>query len=178
MQELMTLKEAANYLRLSCSTLYKLARRGKVPSSKVGGTRRFNRKTLDDWLMSQWGQVKGTVLVIDDDARVRDILQEIIVSHGHRAIAVENGEMAIEEMERQHFDLVFLDLVLPRLSGIEVLRWLKAKAEKTVVALVTGYGDYPIAMEAMAMGPILLIPKPFNVEDVVAVLNMVMRIRR
>jgi excisionase family DNA binding protein len=178
MQDLMTLKEAANYLRLSHSTLYKLARRGKVPSAKVGGTRRFNRKTLDDWLMSQWSQAKGDILVVDDDARVRDILQDIIVSHGHQAIAVENGEMAIEEMERQHFDLVFLDLVLPGLSGIEVLRWLKAKAEKTVVAIVTGYGDYPIAVEAMSLGPLLLVRKPFQVDDVVEVLNMVMKARR
>lgn len=174
----MTVKEAASYLRLKHSTLYKLVQKSKVPASKVGGSWRFKKDILDDWLNSQSRQARGVVLVVDDDPRVRDILKDIIVGQGYEIVAVESGERAVEEMERQDFGLVFLDLVLPGSSGVEVLKKLKAKDDKVAVAIVTGYGDYSIAMEAMAMGPILLIPKPFDVEDVVAVLNMVMRIRR
>jgi excisionase family DNA binding protein len=178
MQELMTVKEAASYLRLKNSTLYKLAQKGKVPASKVGGAWRFSKKMLDDWLSRQSHFTRGIVLVVDDDARVRDILQDVIIEQGYQVVAAENGEKAIEEMKKQHFDLVFLDLVLPGLSGIEVLRLLKVKGEKAVVAIVTGYGDYPIALEAMSVGPLLLIRKPFQVEDVVEVLNIVMKARR
>jgi excisionase family DNA binding protein len=178
MQHLMTIKEVASYLRLKNSTLYKLAQTGRVPASKIGGPWRFSKEMLDDWLTIQPRLVRGKVLVVDDDARVRDILQDVIIGQGYQVVATENVERAIEEMEKQHFGLVFLDLVLPGLSGIEVLRWLKAKGEKAVVAIVTGYGDDPIALEAMEMGPLLLIRKPFRVEDVVEVLNIVMNARR
>jgi len=174
----MTIKETANYLKLNSSTLYKLAQKGKVPASKVGGAWRFSKEMLDDWLSSQCHLVRGVVLVVDDDVRVRELLRDIIIERGYEAVTVENGERAIEEMERQRFDLMFLDLILPGLSGIEVLEKLKAKDDKVTVAIVTGYGDYPIAMEAMAMGPLLLIRKPFRVEDVVEVLNIVMKAKR
>jgi DNA-binding NtrC family response regulator len=117
------------------------------------------------------------VLVVDDDARVRDILGDIIVEQGHQVVAVESGERAIEEMEKQHFDLVFLDLVLPGLSGNKVLEWIKAEDYRTVIAIVTGYGDDPIALEAMLMGPLILMRKPFRFEDVVEVLNLAMHVR-
>lgn len=175
MRELLTLKETASYLKLNYSTLYKLAEKRKIPASKVGGSWRFNKQMLDDWLAGQWHQVKRSVLVVDDDTRVRDVLQDIIIDQGYQVVAVENGERAIEEMERQHFDLVFLDLILPGLSGIEVLEWVKAKGGKAVVAIVTSYGDDPIALEAMSMGPLLLIRKPFHVEGVVECLNIVMK---
>lgn len=178
MQELMTIKEAASYLRVNYSTLYKLVQKGKVPGSKVGGTWRFKKELLDDWLSWQHHQGKGKVLVIDDDSRIREVLRDVVVDQGYQVVAAENGERAIEEMEKQHFDLVFLDLVLPGLSGVDVLDKLKAKDEKATVAIITGYGDDAIALEAMAMGPLLLIRKPFRVEDVVRVLNIVMKARR
>ncbi len=178
MQELMTIKETARYLKLNHSTLYKLAQKGKVPASKVGGAWRFSKEMLDDWLTSQSRLARGMVLVVDDDARVRDVLGDIVIGQGYQVVAAENGERAIEEMEKQHFDLVFLDLVLPGLSGIKVLGWVRARGEKPVVAIVTGYGDDPIALEAMSMGPLVLIRKPFRVNDVVEVLDMVMRTRR
>jgi len=177
MQELMTIKDAASYLRISYSTLYKLVQMGKVPGSKVGGAWRFNQEILDDWLGRLYYQGKGKVLVIDDDSRVREVLRDVVVDQGYQVVAAENGERAIEEMEKQHFDLVFLDLILPGLSGVEVFERLKAKDEKTIVAIVSGYGDDPIALEAMSMGPLLLIRKPFRVEDVVKVLDMVMKAR-
>jgi excisionase family DNA binding protein len=177
MERLMTIKEAAHYLRLTNSTLYKLVQKGKVPASKVGGAWRFKKGRLDDWLDSQYYQGSGMVLVIDDDSRVRDILSDLIFSQGYQAVAVGKGEMAIEEMGKHNFDLVFLDLVLPGLSGIEVLKWIKAEGYKAVVAIVTGYGDDPIALEAMSMGPLLLIRKPFRIEDVVEVLNIAVKKR-
>jgi len=178
MQELMTIKEAARYLRVNYSTLYKLAQKRKVPASKVGGTWRFKKEILDDWLGRQYHQGEGKVLVVDDDARVREVLRDVVIDQGYQVVDIENGERAIEEMEKQHFDLVFLDLVLPGLSGVDVLDKLKAKDEKATVAIITGYGDDAIALEAMSMGPLLLIRKPFRVEDVVRVLNIVMKARR
>lgn len=178
MQQLMTIKDAANYLKISYSTIYKLVERGRIPAAKVGGAWRFKRDVLDDWLNSQIPKSTGTVLIVDDDARVRDVIRDIVIEQGYQVVTAENGERAVEEIERQHFDLVLLDLVLPNLSGIEVLRKLKAKDDEVMVVIVTGYGDYPIALEAMALGPILVVRKPFLKSDITYVLNTLTRVRR
>ena len=174
----MTTKEAAEYLRLNYMTVYKLAQRGRIPASKVGGNWRFKKEILDEWIARQATAVEGIVLVVDDDPSVREVLEGVITTQGYRVVAVGTGEEALEEVERRHFDLIFFDLVLPGKGGVETLAEIKATDKKAVVVIVTGYGDDPIAMEAMALGPLLLIRKPFKVGDIVEVLNVVIRVRR
>ena len=178
MDRLMTTKEAAEYLRLNYMTVYKLAQKGKIPATKVGGNWRFKKEILDDWITRQATAVQGLVLVVDDDPRVREVLQDVIEAQGYRVISVGTGEEVMKEVNKRHFDLIFLDLVLPDKTGVEVLAEIKAKDKKAVVVIVTGYGDDPIAMEAMTLGPLLLIRKPFKVEDIVEVLNVVIKSRR
>lgn len=175
MDSLMTVKEAAQYLKLNYMTVYKLAQKGKVPASKVGGAWRFKREILDAWLLQEASIPRKSVLIVDDDARVRDVLQEMVLKGGCVAVAVGSGEAALDEVSRQHFELIFLDLVLPGLSGIDVLKAIKAKDRKLVIAIVTGYGDDPIALEAMSLGPLLLIRKPFRESDILEVLRIAMK---
>ena len=178
MYSLMTTKEAAEYLRLNYMTVYKLAQRGKIPATKVGGNWRFKREILDAWIARQAITVEGIVLVVDDDPRVREVLEDVITAQGYKVVAVGTGDEALKEVDRRHFDLVFLDLVLPGKGGVETMAEIKAKDKRAVVVIVTGYGDDPVAMEAMALGPLLLIRKPFKVEDVIEVLNVVIRAKR
>lgn len=172
MSDLMTVKEVADYLKLNYMTVYKLAQKGRIPASKIGGNWRFKKELLDEWIAKQSTVVEGSVLVVDDDPGVREVLGDIISEQKYKVVAVENGERALDEMDRHHFDLVFLDLVLPGMSGPETLAAIKQKDEKVVVAIVTGYGDDPIAMEAMSLGPLLLIRKPFKIDDILEVLNI------
>ena len=178
MANLMTAKEAAEYLKINYMTVYKLAQRGKIPATKVGGNWRFKKEILDEWIARQAAVARGVVLVVDDDPRVREVLEDVISAQGYRVVAVGSGEEALSEVERRHFDLIFLDLVLPGISGAEALAAIKERDKRAVVAIVTGYGDDPIAMEAMALGPLLLIRKPFKPDDIVEVLNVVIRARR
>ena len=178
MSSLMTTKEAAEYLKLNYMTVYKLAQRGRIPASKIGGNWRFKRDILDDWLAKQATVVEGNVLVVDDDPGVRELLNDVITGHGYRVLAVESGEDALKEVEKKRFDLIFLDLVLPGISGVEVLSAIMAKDKKAVVVIITGYGDDPIAMEAMSLGPLFLIRKPFRIDDIIEVLDIVVKARR
>jgi len=173
MSDLMTVKEVAEYLKLNYMTVYKLAQKGRIPASKIGGNWRFKKDLLDEWIAKQSTVVEGSVLVVDDDPGVREMLSDIISEQRYRVVAVENGERAIEEMEQQHFDLVFLDLVLPGMSGAEALSAIKQKDEKVIVAIITGYGDDPVAMEAMSLGPLLMIRKPFRVDDILEVISII-----
>jgi excisionase family DNA binding protein len=176
--DIMTIKEAAQYLKLNYMTVYKLAQKGKIPASKVGGNWRFKKEILDDWLLRQTQAAEGAVLVVDDDVRIRDLIRDIASEQGYRVVGAESGEKALEEMERQRFDLIFLDLVLPGMSGVDTLSAIKNRDPKATVAVVTGYGDDPIALQAMSMGPVVLIRKPFQVEDIQRVLGMVLKARR
>jgi len=173
MSDLMTVKEVADYLKLNYMTVYKLAQKGRIPASKIGGNWRFKKELLDEWIAKQSTVVEGSVLIIDDDPGVREMLSDIISEQRYKVVAVDNGERALEEMERQHFDLVFLDLVLPGMTGPETLAAIKSKDDRVIVAIVTGYGDDPIAMEAMSLGPLLMIRKPFRVDDILEVISII-----
>jgi two-component system response regulator (stage 0 sporulation protein F) len=177
MSDLMTTKEAAEYLKLNYMTVYKLSQRGRIPASKIGGNWRFRKDLLDDWLAKQATVIEGMVLVVDDDPEIREILREVITRKGFKVITAESGELALEEMGKQHFDLIFLDLVLPGMSGVDALAAIKEKDKKAVVVIVTGYGDDPIALDAMSLGPLFLIRKPFRTSDIVEVLNAMVRVR-
>jgi len=177
MSDLMTTKEAAEYLKLNYMTVYKLSQRGRIPASKIGGNWRFRKDLLDDWLAKQATVVEGTVLVVDDDPEICEILREVITRKGFKVTTTESGELALKEMEKQHFDLIFLDLVLPGMSGVDALAAIKEKDKKAVVVIVTGHGDDPIALDAMSLGPLFLIRKPFRTSDIIEVLNAMVRVR-
>jgi excisionase family DNA binding protein len=175
LNELMTVKEAATYLRLNYMTIYKLAQKRRIPATKVGGNWRFKKEILDDWLERNATTEQGTVLVVDDDPAIKDILKEMTQKQGYTVVTAGDGESALAEAEKQLFDLIFLDLRLPGLSGIDVLEAIKQKAVETVVVIVTGYADDPIALKAMSYGPLLLVRKPFKEKDIIEVLNIVMK---
>ncbi len=175
MDSLMTIKEAAEYLKLNYMTVYKLAQKSKIPAFKVGGNWRFNKEILDDWLISQSTINEGSVLVVDDDVKIQEILREIIAEQGYRVVTVGTGEEALKQVEKQSFNLVLLDLVLPGLDGVEVLQAIKEKDEKAVIVIITGYGDDPIALKAVSLCPLLLVRKPLRIKDIIEVLNMVMK---
>lgn len=113
------------------------------------------------------------VLVVDDDPAIQEMLSEIIQQEGYKAISVGSGEEALNHMENQHFDLIFLDLVLPGISGVDTLSEIKKRDDKAVVIIITAYGYSIWAREAMALGSMYLIHKPFQVHDIVEILDTV-----
>lgn len=175
LDELMTLKEAAEYLRLNRGTVYKMARQKNLPGCKVGGNWRFSKKLLQNWLMERTKMEKGWVLVVDDDPIIQELLKEMIVKQGFQVMAAGNGETALEEISKRHFDLLFLDLKIPGLNGVDILKSIKEKARDIVIVVVTGYADEPIALKAMELGPLMLVHKPFRENDIKEVLNIVMQ---
>ena len=112
---------------------------------------------------------------MDDDPMVRELLTEMVQKQGYSVVSSESGETALAEIDKEHFDLVFLDLILPGINGTELLRAIKEKDKDSIVIIVTGFADEPLALEAMSLGPLLLIRKPFREKDIVEALNIVMK---
>ncbi len=173
MSDLITATEAAHYLRLTYLTICRLAREGKIPASKVGGGWRFRKEVLDELLPQKGAAIPAHILVVDDDPRVREVIKDVISKKGVTVVLVGTGEEALVEIRKRRFDLIFLDLVLPGMSGVETLRAIKEADPEPLVAIVTGYGDDSIAVEAMSMSPLVLIQKPFSVRDIHKVLRFV-----
>jgi excisionase family DNA binding protein len=175
LEELMNIKEAATYLRLNYMTVYKLAQKHRLPAFKVGGNWRFKKDILDNWLTQQAAANQGSILIVDDDPGIRDILSEIVRDQNYSVTTADSGEAALAEMERRHFNLVFLDLMLPGVNGTAVLESIKEKDKDTVVVVITAFADEPAALKAMSLGPLLMVRKPFREKDILEILNIVMR---
>ncbi len=175
MDELLNIKEAASYLRLNSMTVYKLAQKRRIPAFKVGGNWRFKKDLLEKWLEQKSAQGNGTILIVDDDPLICELLAEITQGQNYNTVSVQSGESALQELDKEHFDLIFLDLILPGINGIDLLKAIKEKDKESIVVIVTGHADESIALEAMSLGPLLLIRKPFREKDIIEALSIVMK---
>jgi nitrogen regulation protein NR(I) len=105
------------------------------------------------------------VLVVDDESSVRYSFQRVFGKE-YQIFTVENGEEALKEIERSSPGLVFLDIRMPQISGLEVLKRIKESYPKLPVIMMTAYGDTDTAIEAMKFGAFDYIPKPFENQEI------------
>ena len=109
---------------------------------------------------------KGSVLVVDDESGPRESLRMILNSI-YDVHTADNGEEALNFISQEKVDLVTLDLNMPGLSGIEVLREIKKLRPDIEVIIITGYGTLGHTREAINYGAGNFIYKPFNVADII-----------
>ncbi|MFZ1986972.1 MAG: ATP-binding protein [Desulfatitalea sp.] len=105
------------------------------------------------------------VLVVDDEPRIRDGLTRVLVPMGYRVTAVGRGEEALVLLARGDTAIVLLDLQLPDINGMLVLRAIRERYPHIVVVIITGFGTMQTAAEAMRNGAYDLLPKPFEPEQ-------------
>jgi len=106
------------------------------------------------------------ILIIDDEEVLQDILTVLIRKEGHTPLTVGTGEEGLAVLEREEIDLVLLDLMLPGMHGMEVLREIRRRDPDLVVVVITAFSSIESAIEAMREGAFHYIPKPFKNEEV------------
>ncbi len=114
---------------------------------------------------------RGRILVIDDEPAVRDILVDLLSRQGHDVVACADGRAGIARLDGDPFDLVMVDLSMPGLSGWEVVRVVRQKSPATQVSLITGWGDQIDRDEVRQKGAEFLVAKPFNLDEILAVVD-------
>ncbi len=102
------------------------------------------------------------ILVVDDEESIRDSCRQALERKGNRVEVAEDGSKALSLLEKESFDLVILDLKLPGLNGMEVLKKIKEEDPDIIVVVITGYATVESAVEAMKIGAYDFIPKPFT----------------
>ncbi len=176
MTELMTPEEAASYLRVTKKTIYRLARLGKIPATKVGQQWRFHKDKIDEWLRRNSNAVTGNILVIDDEESVRLLFRDILKESRYNVTMAETGSKGLDLIKQRGFDLVFLDLKMPGMDGAEVLRQIRTIKPGLPVVIITGYPDSDMMTRALAQGPLGFMNKPFDEEDIASIAANFLRI--
>ncbi len=176
-ESLITVKEVADYLKLKEQTVYLLARQNKIPSLKVGGSLRFKMSQIDAWLAAapksgNQGN-RQRVLIVDDESMVRETLKRMVEAHDLQAVAVSGGALAVEAVQQESFRMVFLDLNMPGMNGVETLKSLKQLDKDLVFVVVTGLtGEDDLFRSVLDYAPVSVIPKPFTIQQIGDVLSL------
>jgi len=178
MPELMTVEELGQYLRFTRKTLYKLLKRGDIPGIKIGNKWRFEKATIDRWLHQYMEGTKARFLVIDDDELILTLFKRTLEPYGHTVVTASNGQDGIECVIKWDFDLVFLDLKMPDVSGDEILKQIKSSRPDLPVTIITGYPGSEMMEKAVKLGPFGVMDKPFGSSDIVNALNSFLKVRQ
>jgi two-component system nitrogen regulation response regulator NtrX len=122
--------------------------------------------------------MKPRILVIDDEAAIRDSLKMILEYEGYEVLTAPTGEDGIAQTEREAPDLVFLDVKMPGMDGLEVLQRLRHLVEVTPIVVVSGHGTVSTAVEATKLGAFDFIEKPLERERVLVTVRNAVDSRR
>jgi signal transduction histidine kinase len=109
------------------------------------------------------------ILVVDDDEGVCELLTMALTQAGFHVTSSKNGKHAIQLIQEKEgrFDLVFLDLMLPGASGVEIIKHIRQLKKPSEIVVITAYPNSDMLFEGMATGPLTIIAKPFNTDSVI-----------
>ena len=108
----------------------------------------------------------ASILIIDDDTYIRSTFKDMLVPCGYDVVTLMTAEDAIDYLDKEDVDLIFLDLKLPGMDGLEFLEKLKSMKSDIPVVVITGYANVDTSVQAMKLGARDYICKPFNLEEI------------
>jgi two-component system response regulator AtoC len=112
-----------------------------------------------------------SILVVDDDTEVRETLSSVLLDEGYFVEAVKSGKEAIRASETAYFDVALIDMELPDMKGIEILRRLKEKQPGMVKIIITGFPSLENAVKAVNEGAHGYVLKPFNMSELLKMIR-------
>ena len=115
------------------------------------------------------------ILVVDDLRSMRLTLGGILEDAGHNVVTVENGYEAIEAARKTHFDVIFMDIKMPGIDGVQTFREVKKIDPKATVIMMTAYSVEDLVKEALEEGAYATVYKPFDIDRIIAVIEEVLK---
>lgn len=187
----LTTEEVLEYLQVNLRTVYRLIKAGKIPAVRVGRQWRFRKSDIDAWLDSQQTrpmpravapvsevapvpdrpagvQGRPRILVVDDEASVRDLLVKTLSLVEYDVDAATDGRAALDQLRQHQYDLLITDLRMPGIDGLTVIREAKRQKANLPVIIITGYSTESAAIEAVNLGVSGYLTKPFRVPQVLS----------
>ncbi len=115
--------------------------------------------------------MKKRILVVDDEASIRELCTELLEEEGYSVTQAVNGEDALRKMDLELFDLFLLDMAMPKMNGFELMKEIKTKQPLAVVIILTGFSSIEGAVEATQAGAFQYLSKPINAEELFQVVK-------
>ncbi|MFC1949371.1 response regulator [Chloroflexota bacterium] len=168
MDKLLSTDKVADYLDVNPITVRRKAQNGELPSIKIGNRLRFDKQQIDRWLKQMSDGKTMQILVVDDEPLIRKLFKDNLTGNGHQVTTATSSLKAMKLIGNRHFDLIFLDLIMPEFDGAELLRHIRQSDKTIPVAIITGHPDSKLLNKAMAYGPFTVMKKPFNSKDILA----------
>jgi excisionase family DNA binding protein len=163
--ELLTTKEVASYLKLRPETVLRGVKKGEIPAIKVGGHFRFDRTQIDEWLRNN-STLKKRILIVDDDEPIRRLFKETLEKNNYHVVTSDSGIKALQLVKNWNFDLIFLDLKMPDMDGVETFRRIRRTNKSISVVIITGYATSELLQRALKQAPFGVMKKPFGAKDI------------
>lgn len=110
--------------------------------------------------------MKPKILVVDDDASIREFLEIMLKRENFEVKTADSGQKAQKIMEKEQFDIVITDIQMPKMSGLELLKEIKTTSPATTVLIITAFGSAGSAVDAMKLGAFDYISKPFKIDEI------------
>ena len=117
---------------------------------------------------------KSSILVVDDEEALRTVLSSELENEGYTIASAGDGDDAINILRDRTFDLVLLDIKMPRVDGFEVLRFIKERFPTTKVIMLTGFADLKNAIESKKLGAEDFVSKPYDLVDLLTTIERVL----
>ena len=122
--------------------------------------------------------VKARVLVVDDEESIRDVLKQALADDGQQVSVASSGQQALDALSQSDIEVMLLDIRMPGLSGLDVLRKAHDRWPDTSVIIVTAVGDVRTAVDVMKQGAYDYIAKPFDLNEVTIAVHRALERRR
>ena len=110
--------------------------------------------------------MSGKILIVDDQFGIRILLNEDLQKEGYTTYQAANGMQGLEIVKKDRPDLVLLDMKIPGMDGIEILKRIKQYDETISVIIMTAYGELDMIQKANALGALAHFDKPFDIDDI------------
>ncbi|WJH35758.1 response regulator [Paenibacillus aurantius] len=108
---------------------------------------------------------KKKLLIVDDQNGIRVLLVEVFNSEGYQTFQASNGKLALEIVKRESPDLVLLDMKIPGMDGLDILKHIKQIDPSMKVIMMTAYGELDMIKEATDLGALMHFTKPFDIDE-------------
>jgi excisionase family DNA binding protein len=182
----LTTEEVLGYLHINLRTVYRLIKAGKIPAVRVGRQWRFRKRDIDAWLDGRGargldhdapahapakppaGALRPRVLVVDDEPGIRDLLSRSLALAEYDVDVAADGRGALDRIRTHPYDLLIADLKMPGLDGLSVIREIKRFKTDLPIIIITGHSSESSAIEAVNLGVVGYLTKPFRVPQVLA----------
>jgi excisionase family DNA binding protein len=178
----LTTEEVLEYLQVNLRTVYRLIKAGRIPAVRVGRQWRFRKGDLDAWLESQRRgggapapqapqRLEGTghrILVVDDEESIRELLAKTLALAEYDVETVGEARSALERLRLGTYDLLIADLRMPGMDGLTLIREARRLHPPLRVIIITGYSSEASAIEAVNLGVVGYLVKPFRVPQVLS----------